>query len=162
MLATMNSEAAEQRGETEAERVDRNLEELMAEMRLAVPGAQVLFAFLLILPFNSRFTEVNDFERGVFFGTLILTALATVLLIAPSQHHRMHFRQGVEAKERTALAAHRLVLVGLGMLALAVVGAVLLVSNFVYGSPESVIAAGAVGLVAGVAWYGSPLRRRLR
>src|SRR5438552_8131453 len=82
------------RRETELERYDRNLNELMGELRVALPGVQVLFAFLLVAPFNQRFSTVSAFERRLYFGTLLCTLLASILLIAPTVVHRLRFRQG--------------------------------------------------------------------
>lgn len=77
----VTSKAAKERDETEKERIDRNLEELMAEMRVALPGVQVLFAFLLILPFNARFEMVTDFQRDVYLATILCTAISSLLLV---------------------------------------------------------------------------------
>src|SRR5436305_11613606 len=82
------------RTETELERYDRNLTELMGELRVALPGVQVLFAFLLVAPFNARFGHTTPFERRLYFATLLLTLLASILLIAPTMIHRLQFRQG--------------------------------------------------------------------
>src|ERR1041384_5077086 len=82
------------RDETELERADRNLTELLGELRVALPGVQVLFAFLLIVPFNDRFSDANAFQRDLYLGTLICTAFASALLIAPSMNHRLEFRHG--------------------------------------------------------------------
>ena len=112
----MNNLAGE-RSETELERIDRNLNELMTELRVALPGVQVLFAFLLILPFNSRFEQASDLQEKVYLGTLICTAVCAVLLIAPTLHHRLQFR--THRKERILAHAHRLALIGLSLLAVA-------------------------------------------
>lgn len=82
------------REESEKERLDRNMIELLNELRVALPGVQVLFAFLLILPFSQGFTMVDSFQKTVFLVTLLATALAAVTLIAPSMHHRLEFREG--------------------------------------------------------------------
>ena len=74
------------------ERLDRNLGELLQELRVALPGVQVLFAFLLAVPFQQHFTEISGFEKKVYFATLLLTALSAALLIAPSAYHRLTFR----------------------------------------------------------------------
>src|SRR3954470_23935070 len=89
----MEEDANDGREETEKERLDRNLIELLNELRVALPGVQVLFAFLLAVPFNQRFAEVTDFQRDVYFATLMCTAVATALLLAPSTLHRIQFRQ---------------------------------------------------------------------
>ena len=80
------------REETAHERADRNLQELLGELRVALPGVQVLFAFLLAVPFQQRFGDASQFQRNVYFGTLICTAIASTLLIAPSAYHRVEFR----------------------------------------------------------------------
>src|SRR6476469_11260691 len=80
------------RDETRDERLDRNLGELLQELRVALPGVQVLFAFLLAVPFQQNFTKITDFQEKVYFATLLLTALSAVLLISPSAYHRITFR----------------------------------------------------------------------
>jgi len=82
------------RNETELERYDRNLNELLGELRVALPGVQVLFAFLLVAPFNQRFTTLTSFERHLYLATLLSTLLAAILLISPTLIHRFHFRLG--------------------------------------------------------------------
>ena len=79
--------------ETHSQRVNRELIELLNELRVALPGVQVLFAFLLAVPFAQGFAQTNDFQRDLFFGTLLATAISTALLIAPSAYHRMNFRE---------------------------------------------------------------------
>src|SRR4051794_41201625 len=81
------------RPETEEERADRNLSDLLQELRVALPGVQVLFAFLLTVPFTNRFEDLSDFDQKLYFGVLISVALATVLLVAPTAGHRILFRQ---------------------------------------------------------------------
>ena len=135
---------------------DRNLTELLAELRVALPGVQVLFAFLLVVPFNHGFDDVSDFDKGVYFFTLLATALATVLLIAPTVHHRLYFRQ--QDKEFLVVSANRLMLAGLAVLALAIVGAMVLVTDFLFDAAAVVAARGVAALfVCGVA--GDPARR---
>ena len=119
------------RDETEAERLDRQLAELLQELRVILPGVQVLFAFLLTVPFSARFEEVTDTERGVYVGVLLATALATILLMAPTALHRLRFRQ--HRKREIVDTAHRLTLAGLAVLALAVSAAVFLMVDMTYG-----------------------------
>ena len=88
---------AKLRGETELERYDRNLNELLGELRVALPGVQVLFAFLLVAPFNQRFGTVSSFERALYLCALLLTLLSSILLIAPTMIHRLHFQLGAKA-----------------------------------------------------------------
>ena len=120
------------RDETPAERVDRNFNELLGELRIALPGVQVLFAFLLTVPFAQGFPQLTGFERGVYFAVLLLTALASALLIAPTAYHRIQFHQG---RKREILSfANRAAVLGLGALALAMTGAILLITDFLFGS----------------------------
>jgi hypothetical protein len=130
--------------------------ELLNELRVALPGVQVLFAFLLVVPFNQRFVATTTFQRGVYFGTLLLTAAATVFLIAPSVHHRLLFR--LQEKERVVLTANTLSLIGLTLLALAVTGVVLFVTDFLLGDLTALVVTSALAVLFGVIWYLIPLR----
>lgn len=147
------------RDETELERIDRNLNELLQELRVALPGVQVLFAFLLILPFNQRFLTVTDFERDIYLVTLLCTALASILLIAPSMHHRLLFR--TDNKEEILLLSHRFAMAGLAVLGLAITGAVLLVSHFVFGETSAIVASAGAASTMFVFWVAIPLRIRI-
>src|SRR3954463_14783839 len=100
------------RGETEEERLDRNLNELLNELRVALPGVQVLFAFLLGVPFTQRFKELASYQEDIFYGTLLCAAAATAFLIAPSAHHRIEFR--AKDKRHVVFLANRFAIVGLG------------------------------------------------
>src|SRR3954469_8737765 len=91
--------------ETEKERIDRELIELLNELRVALPGVQVLFAFLLILPFQQRFSQVDELDRLVYAAALVSSAVAAALLIAPSVHHRVNFRRRNKARRVLALNA---------------------------------------------------------
>ena len=146
------------RNETEKERLDRNLNELLGGLRVALPGVQVLFAFLLAVPFNQRFGKVSGFERDVYFVTLLLTALASALLIAPSAYHRVMFRQ--DDKEQIVMVANRLALIGFGVLSVAMTGVILLVTDFLFGIGAAVPTAVCSALVFVSLWYGLPLARR--
>src|SRR3954470_23721150 len=99
------------REETEEERADRNLSDLLQELRVALPGVQVLFAFLLTVPFTNRFDDLSDFQEKLYFGVLITVALATVLLTAPTVGHRILFRR--QQKEYIVTVANRLALAGM-------------------------------------------------
>jgi MFS family permease len=146
------------REESEEERLDRNLSELLQELRVAQTGVQVLFAFLLVLPFNQRFVEVTGPERGVYFATLTLTAAATLLLIATSAHHRILFR--LQDKHHIVLIANYLAIAGTACLALAMTGAMLLIGTFLFGTVAGVAIGIVTGIAYGVVWYGVPLQRR--
>src|SRR5215217_5919529 len=145
------------RDESEKERLDRNLAELLQELRVALPGVQVLFAFLLVVPFNQRFAELTGFQRTVYFVTLLLATSASACLIAPTAHHRIEFR--ARDKKRIVFGATRLAVIGLALLALAMSGAVLLITDFVYSDIAAAITTAAVLLLFAVLWYVIPLRR---
>jgi uncharacterized membrane protein YiaA len=147
------------RVETDDERADRNLQELLGELRVALPGVQVLFAFLLVVPFNQRFIDVTPFQEKLYFVTLLLTAASSAFLIAPTVHHRIAFR--TQDKEYIVVRANRLALVGTALLALAMTGAIMLVTDVLFGPVAVVIASGLVALLFLVLWYALPVRRRL-
>jgi Family of unknown function (DUF6328) len=147
------------REETEVERLDRNLAELLQELRVALPGVQVLFAFLLAVPFTQRFSEISAFEKSVYFATLICTAISAALLISPSAYHRLTFRY--QQKGRLVFIANRLTIAGLAFLGLAMTGALMLVSDVLYGSLATVIVGSlAIATFVGL-WWVLPLRRRI-
>ena len=145
------------RDETEEERLDRNLQEFLGELRVALPGVQVLFAFLLVVPFNQRFPDITDFQKTVYFITLLFTAASAVCLIAPTAQHRIEFRR--QHKEQILLMANRLAIVGLGFLAVAMTGAMTLITDLLYGSTTTIIVSVAVGLGFALLWYLVPARR---
>jgi hypothetical protein len=146
------------RDETPEERADRNLTELLGELRVALPGVQVLFAFLLIVPFNDRFSDATAFQRDLYLGTLICTAFASALLIAPSMNHRLEFRHG--DKEHLVTVSNRLTIAGLTLVAFAMTGVVALLTDFVFGTATMVVATTALALAFTLLWYLLPLRRR--
>ena len=148
------------RDETEHERLDRNLTELVGELRVALPGVQVLFAFLLTVPFQQRFAEVTNFQRDVYLVTLLATGLSTALLLAPSALHRIDFRQ--DDKEHIVYAGNRYAIAGFAFLLIAITGAVLLVTDFLYSSKTAAISTAGIGLTLLVCWYVLPLLRRAR
>jgi len=148
------------RDETEAERLDRNLGELLQELRVALPGVQVLFAFLLAVPFQQGFEKVSEFEKKIYFATLLLTAISAALLIAPSAYHRLTFRY--QQKHRLVFVSNRLAIAGLCVLALAMTCAVLLITHLLFGTVETVIVTVAILAMFAVLWVGLPLRRRLK
>ena len=145
------------RDESEKERVDRNLQEMLGELRVALPGVQVLFAFLLVVPFNQRFGQVTDFQKTLYLITLLFTTASSICLIAPTAHHRLEFRR--QDKENIVRTGNRIVIAGLALLAIAMTGAVLFVTDVVYGTTTTTAAAGGVALAFAVIWYAIPLRR---
>lgn len=154
----MKKARAADRHESEIERVDRNLEELMAELRVALPGVQVLFAFLLILPFNQRFEEVGAFGEKVYLGTLLCAAASAALLIGPTVQHRLQFR--ADRKLEILTVSQRLTIAGLVFLAISITGAVVLVADFVFGTAVAVASAGLVGGMIASVWFVLPIWRR--
>jgi hypothetical protein len=147
-----------QPGESKEERVDRELIELLNELRVALPGVQVLFAFLLTVPFAQGFAQTTTFQRDLFFAVLSATAISAALLIAPSAWHRIHFRQ--QDKEHLLLASNWLTMIGLAFLALAMVGAVMLIADFVFSTTLTIVSGIVAGLVFGVLWAVIPVTRR--
>ena len=146
------------RQETDLERYDRNLNELLSELRVALPGVQVLFAFLLVVPFNQRFSTVSTFERNLYFATLLITLLASTLLIAPTLLHRLQFGHGLKAY--IVLTSNRLVIAGLAVLAVALTCAVALVTHFLLGQTATIITTVVVAVVLGGVWFVFPLSRK--
>ncbi len=156
----MAEEAKQGRHETELERLDRNLTELLGELRVALPGVQVLFAFLLAVPFNQGFQKATGFQKDVYLVTLLLTALATALLIAPSAYHRLEFRKG--DKQHIVFMANRFAIIGFGFLAAAMSSAVLLVTEYLFGSTTAVVCTVGAAIVLYGFWYGAPIARRAK
>jgi hypothetical protein len=150
--------AVDGRRETCTERADRNFNELLQELRVAQTGVQILFAFLLTLPFTEGFGKITAQERGVYLGTLIATALATSCLIAPVSHHRILFRR--RRKPELVNVASRLALAGLAFLLISVVGSVYLIFDVVVGTGVAGVIAGAIGLWLLLVWYVYPLAQR--
>lgn len=148
------------RDETELERLDRNLEELNGELRVVVTGVQVLFAFLLIVPFDTGFAHVGGFERAVYLVTLLLAAMAAVCTIAPSAQHRWVFRH--DDKRHTVFFANRVVIVGMAFLALAMCGCLLLVTTKLFGAGWGAVTAGLASIPFLALWFAFPMRRAAR
>lgn len=146
--------------EAEHERLDRNLNELLQELRVALPGVQVLFAFLLTVPFQQGFQKVTVFQERIYFATLLCTAISAALLISPSAYHRITFRH--QQKHHLVFTANKLTIAGLAFLAIAMTGAVLLITDYLFGTAATAITAGAVAVMFLVLWYALPLRRRVR
>lgn len=146
------------RDETPAQRADRNLAELLQELRVALPGVQVLFAFLLTVPFTQRFEDLTRFQEKLYFAVLLATALATALFIAPTAGHRILFRR--QQKEFLVVAANRFALAGLGVLAVAMCGVIALISDFLFSAGATIVTTAASALVFAGLWYAGPLLRR--
>jgi hypothetical protein len=146
------------RDEREEERADRNLSDLLQELRVALPGVQVLFAFLLTVPFTQRFKELSNFQEKLYFGVLICVALSSVLLVAPTAGHRVLFRR--QQKEYIVTIANNLALAGLGLLAIAMTGAIVLISDFLFGAATAIVTAIVMTTAFIGFWYAGPVIRR--
>jgi len=144
--------------ETPAERADRNFGDLLQELRVAQTGVQILFAFLLTMPLQNRFERLDDWERGVFVTALLLSAGATVCLIAPVAYHRALFAQ--KMKDKVVKAASRFAVLGLTLLAMAITCAVDLVLDLVLGRTPALFIAGGLAAVLTLAWAVLPLIKR--
>ena len=147
------------RDESEGERLDRNLGELLQELRVALPGVQVLFAFLLAVPFQQNFTKITSFQKGAYFATLLCTAISAALLISPSAYHRLTFRY--QQKRQLIFYSNRFAIAGLTFLALAMTGAIMLITDVLFGTAATVVTTTVAVLVFAVLWFALPLRRRL-
>jgi hypothetical protein len=147
------------REESDDARLDRNLGELLQELRVALPGVQVLFAFLLAVPFQQNFSEITPFEEKVYFGTLLCTAISAALLISPSAYHRLTFH--LQQKRRLVFLANRLAIAGLGFLALAMTGAIMLITDVLFGGVATAVFSTAAAAMFVTLWGVLPLRRRL-
>jgi hypothetical protein len=148
----------EKTGEDAHERTARELIELLQELRIVIPGVQVLFAFLLTVPFSQGFTKLDSLQRGVFFATLLCTAAATALLIAPSSHHRVLFRQGV--REQRLKLGNVLAILGLAFLVPAMVGVLFVITDLMFGLVAATIVTVLVALGFVLLWFVLPLPYR--
>jgi hypothetical protein len=148
------------RNETPLERLDRNLQEMLSELRVVVTGVQVLFAFLLVVPFNSGFAHIGPFGRRVYFVTLLLAALAALCMLAPPAHHRILFR--CDDKRHIVFTANRLMITGLGFLALAMCGSLLLVATKLFGATTGAITVSLAAILFIVLWFVMPLLRQAK
>jgi hypothetical protein len=148
------------RTEEEQERLNRQMTELLNELRVAMPGVQVLFGFLLAVPFQQRFASVSPFQRDAYFVTLLAAATATAFLIAPSAYHRVAFQR--HDKPNIIRIGTRQFLCGLVALAVAMNGAVLLVTDFLFRAPTAIITLVCVASLFAWLWFGIGLWRRAR
>lgn len=148
----------EEQTENVQERRNRQLNELLQEIRVVMPGVQVLFAFLLAVPFADGFERVNSFQKDVYLFTLLTAAVSSALLIAPAAYHRIMFQQG--EKERILRYASRGAVAGLAFLALSMSGAVMLVTSFLFGDVTAGLMTAVVALLFGVLWFGLGWERR--
>ena len=145
--------------ETEQQRLDRNLLELLQELRVAITGIQVLFAFLLVVPFQNGWPEVSEVERTVYFVTLLLTAASSACLMAPTARHRMRFRE--LDKPWIVQTSNRLAIVGLALEAGAICGVLMLITHFVYDATLTAVVVGAFAALFTWLWFLAPIARSL-
>jgi Family of unknown function (DUF6328) len=146
--------------ESKEDRHNRELIELLNELRVALPGVQVLFAFLLAVPFANGFPKLSKLDRDVFYAAFIATALSTVLLIAPSSYHRLRWRQ--HDKERLLVVSNGLTIAGLACLAVAITCAVFVITDFLFQRTWAASFTALVALTFLVFWYGLPLGAAIR
>ena len=144
--------------ETEKERVDRELIELLNELRVALPGVTVLFGFLLTLPFTGEFERITGADRTVYFVAVVLTVLSTAFLVAPSAHHRIRFRD--RAKEQLLTSSSAYAIVGLLLLAGALAASLFLIADVLYDTLPASLVAGGLGVFIVVFWFVVPLLYR--
>jgi CHASE2 domain-containing sensor protein len=142
------------------EDLDRELIELLNELRVTLPGVQVLFAFLLIAPFSQQFDRVNDLQKYAYLAALTFTALGSAFLIAPTPYHRIRFRD--RDKEAMLRVANRLAIAGTLCVAIAMSCALFFVTDFLFSSPVPALLTALVAGVIVTLWYGLPLARELR
>jgi hypothetical protein len=141
----------------EEERANRQLAELLQELRVALPGVQILFAFLLTVPFAQGFQRVTDFQKNLYFATLIATAISTACLIAPTATHRLRFHQ--RDRNYVIEVAHRLMIAGLAFLALAILLAVALITDYLFDGAARWLWPALIALVIAVLWFLRPALR---
>jgi Kef-type K+ transport system membrane component KefB len=146
--------------ESEEQRHNRELIELLNELRVALPGVQVLFAFLLAVPFANGFPKLGRLDRDIFFVAFISTALSTVALIAPSSYHRLRWRQ--RDKERMLVVSNALTIAGLALLAVAITCTVFVITDFLFHRHWAALFTALVAAAFLVLWYGLPLAAALR
>jgi preprotein translocase subunit Sss1 len=145
-------------GEDETERNSRRMLELLQEVRVATAGVQILFGFLLAVPFQQGFERISSFQRHVYLAVLVCTALSSALLIAPTSMHRLLFKRG--HKPQIIEYANRMVIWGLVLLAVAMIGVVLLLTHEIFGPGAAIAITVPIALVFSITWFVIPLMRR--
>jgi hypothetical protein len=145
--------------ETKAEQLEREHEELFHELRATIPGAEVLFAFLLTVAFTNRFEKLTPVQRDIYYATFLCSAVALVVLLAPSAYHRVQFRQ--RDKENMMRVANKEALAGTVFVALSITGAAFLITDVLFASKWASLAAGVLAALTAMLWWALPLSRRL-
>ena len=156
-MSTTDQDGASQSGEDQYERLNRQFIELLQEARMAILGVQLLFVFLLRVPFSERFTSVSTLQEYVFYATLLFTVLSAAFLMAPAPQHRMLWRE--HQREKRLVLGNWVIMVGLAFLALAIEGSVFLISDIAVGRIGAGLATLGIALVFLWVWYGQPLLR---
>jgi hypothetical protein len=146
--------------ESRDERLNRELIELLNELRVALPGVQMLFGFLLAVPFTQKFASITTTQRHVYYATFLSTAFASIFFIAPTAYHRLRFRQ--RDKEQMLRTSNAMTIAGTAFLALALAGAVFVVTDLVFKATVTAVATATAAGVLAWFWYGLPGYRRLR
>jgi Family of unknown function (DUF6328) len=155
----MSDERSEPHPEEQRELESRRMVELLQELRVALVGVQVMFAFLLTVPFTQRFAKVSEFQRITYFVTLLCSAAASAFLIAPTAHHRVLWRR--HQKHSLIVVGNKLTLVGLGFVAAAMTGVILLITDLLFKSATVVVVTAGSAVLFVSLWYLYPLGRRL-
>lgn len=159
-MVTKNDEQEKAEHEEPGERLDRELGELHQELRVTLPGVEVLFGFQLGLPFTQRFSNITGFQEKVYLGSFLATAVVSCLLIAPVAFHRLRWRQ--YDKEKLLRLGNRMLVTGLAFLAASLSGMVFVVVDMTLGRGFSAVIAGTLLLLFVGLWFALPISRRLR
>ncbi len=140
----------------------REWTEFLNEIRVALPGVQFLFAFLVTLPFTNRFSQMGSLERAIYFVCFLCTTGASVFMMSPTVYHRLHWRRDVLDKEQMLRTCNRLAIAGIALLAVAMISAVLLLARVVTTGENAALATATIGGLVLWLWFFLPIRRRLR
>jgi amino acid transporter len=157
-LERRRDDAPKKAREGRKQKLDRELIELLQEMRVMLPGIEVIFGFLLTVPFTARFTELTSLQRTTFFVSFLSTAMATAFLVAPSSYHRMRWRQ--YDKENLLRIANKFAIIGLAFFAISLAGIAFIVTDVVIRTNIAVWVAAGVAAIVILLWFGLPLFRR--
>jgi cation transport ATPase len=158
MAPRMAESREEHDEESRRERVNRELIELLNELRVALPGVQVLFAFLLAVPFANGWSRVTQQQKNIFFATLVATAISTACFIVPTAYHRLNFRK--REKERILLLSNKFAIAGILFLALSMIGVLMLITDVIYSETAALVTGAAAFVMFGGLWLVLPLIRR--
>jgi hypothetical protein len=160
MAGRMAEAPEEHDDETRRERVNRELIELLNELRVALPGVQVLFAFLLAVPFSNGWKKISEFQKDIFFATLLATSISTACFIVPTAYHRLNFRN--REKERILFLSNKFAIAGIMSLAASMIGVIVLVTDVLYSGAATLVTGVLALLLFGGLWAVLPLTARDR